>query len=362
MIVLSLSSICALDLGSSVGAVGFDGEFGYGLVPCYAEYNFWIKGVPQLIKGNTTSISFHFKSGYAEREDYKTDVDYGSITGYMNARFTQGFKHNKYNGSDLYRLWAQYAVRMEQAMPCISDTVDGNYTLFENLRGKSSDYTKGDIDLLDNMKEMANVFSFGVDFPWTIDRIAGTENFNFGARFDYSPKLVNDAFSSIFEVPIDYTEFYVYMNRYHTIYEKVQKKNPNLNKLTYMLGNNMSFRILGGDYIPKFAGGTTYKYRIADSYSLSIIGPHIKSNQTYMYFRVGLDSSFGCGSMTNNWNDKVGWEFDSNLFVLLHFRVFNIFHAQLYCEHEFYYTNNNNVSRFLKDTWGSPSFSFYISL
>lgn len=366
VLIISVSSLYALDLGSGVNNVGFDGDFGYGVVPCFAEYQFWIKGMPQLIKGNSTSMTFHFKSGYSEREDYELEEDYGSITGYMDAQFLQGFKHNKYNGKDLYRIWLRYGIRMEQGTPSISNISDGNYTYFENtMRHNSTNgntYVKGDIDLIDNMKEMANIFSIGLDFPWTISQLAGYNNFNFGFQIDYSPSFVNDMFNSIFEVPINYRTYTVYMNRYLTVYELAQKNNPKLNKFSLMEENNLSFRILIGDKVPKYAGGTDYKYKFSDEYSFVVYGPFIMTDQTYAFFQIGLLSTFGFGSMTNNWKDDIGWEFDSDLYMKLHFRVFNIFHAELKMTHIFYAADSSGDTNFLQDEWGFPSFTFYISL
>lgn len=362
MILFSLSSIAAIDLGSSVDNVGFDGEFGYGVVPCFAEYQFWIKGLPQFVKGNTTSLVFKFKSGYVRRKDYETSTEYGSISGYIHARFTQGFKHNKYNGGDLYRLYAQFAIRMEQSMPTLIQVVDHDYTTFESLRKSSSDYTKGDIDFIDNLKEMANVFSIGIDFPWAIGKLIGTENYNFGARFDYSPRAVNNLLSSIFEIPIDFSQIYIYMDRYHTVYEKPQENRNNLNKLSLVLENSMYFRVLQGEYVPKNVGGTDFKYKFHDGYNFTVYGPHMKNRETYAYFRAGLNADFGCGSKTNRYNNTATWEFDSELYLLVHFKIFNIFHVQFKTDHEFFFINSQNETRFLQDVWEIPSFSFYISL
>ncbi len=362
MLILSVASLSAIDLGTGVSNVGFDGEFGYGIVPCFAEYNFWIKGMPQLIKGNSTWMDFNFKSGYVEREDYDTDIDYGSISGYMDAVFTQGFQHNKYNGSDMYRVWLSYAVRMEQAMPCIDDVVDNSYDRFKGLRCTFDDYVDGDIDHIDNMKEMANIIGLGVDFPWAISQLAGYNNFNFGFSFRTSPKFINECFQGIFEVPIDYRIYSVYMNRYLTIYEKAQEKHPNLNFFSIMQENNMSYRYLEGDYVPKFAGGTTFMNSFYDNYSVTFFGPYMGSDQSYVFLKTGLSSSFSFGPKTNGKSDNINWEFDSDLYIKLHVRLFNIFHAELNMSHEFYFADDSGAARWLRDNWEFPSFVFYISL
>jgi|GEM_PF-1237813 hypothetical protein len=363
------AAVCTLPavmLNDIVLGVTMHPDFALNMFPVAIEAEFSMPGL-EFNPGNSTSLTFTMNAGYTPRwltQDPRTgafltwddtdstllsdnsttfsreQAEYSALFSAWSLALSQGLAYSPITKGDLITATVSFDGRWEQAMERLEASRHADWALGGNLTFSDNSGTRsifsgpllGTPDLQGNRYMLSTSLNAGITINLQNETNTTLDGIEIEASGLWAPWwLFNDL--QWFDGTSDYWMLSAALSAGHTLYQK--RRSNGYNTVSLVLSDDLSYRWLDGNKIPKFAetGGIwgvsaqNLTHALTNSLKLSVFGPQFIAQDCYPYAYAFLDMGYASGYLNNTGHSLKYSNFMGSTGVHVHLRLFGIFHV-----------------------------------